>query len=651
MWLFSDKSKILSPIDEGRFPFMQRPIPSATKALTQLILLAALLLLLPVSLVAAFSTLSRQQRHQSFQLAMAADPPNLSTMDNWRSISLADDDIPTEWSIRPLWSESAFQSNLAIYNNLINSTDDLSSPLHSALSCLHDALRLYQSESLILSFNGGKDAAVILYLTCAALAHHYDQHPTLRRTRPRAVYFDHPHEFELVQEFTRDVSAAWDLDLWAFAAGTSFPEGLSAVVDAHTPQPLAFVLGTRQDDPNAQGQTQFIPSSSSYMPPFLRVNPILHWTYADVWECLRMPQFRYCSLYDQGYTSLGTTLDTLPCPALQKEDGTYLPAYRLQDWSQERAGRIPKKKKEDDASAATTKDKKPTQVTTTTVALLIIGDEILKGFCNDTNTGTAARALQQTSAASTATATTTLQEVAIVADTLDAIVPAIQRLSKTVDILITSGGVGPTHDDVTIQAVAAAVPSPLTRHEAMAALIQEKLPDATAAVVTKMATLPACAALRTFDTGNSSWPILQCDNIFVLPGVPQFFAQKMETIARHYAGGSNDDTPTDDDDVDDDPNDALYKVVLGVSEFSIVDALNAVVDQYAASVTIGSYPQMIDDHGGSRTVLTLQGEGTAVRKAIDDLVASLPDRNVVLRVEAVDTDSPKPRRLSLLEDE
>jgi len=52
----------------------------------------------------------------------------------------------------------------------------------------------------------------------------------------------------------------------------------------------------------------------------------------------------YCSLYDEGYTSLGTVLDTLPCPALARDDGSFHPAYTLEDWDQERAGRTRKGK-------------------------------------------------------------------------------------------------------------------------------------------------------------------------------------------------------------------------------------------------------------------------------------------------------------------
>lgn len=121
---------------------------------------------------------------------------------------------------------------------------------------------------------------------------------------------------------------------------------------------LAFVLGTRKGDPNC-GDQQFFSPSSSWMPPFMRVNPILLWSYGEVWEFLRHYDLKYCYLYDevisnlsssflflslksqsfQGYTSLGKQADTEPNPSLKAEDGRYRPAYMLTDWSLERAGR------------------------------------------------------------------------------------------------------------------------------------------------------------------------------------------------------------------------------------------------------------------------------------------------------------------------
>ena len=75
------------------------------------------------------------------------------------------------------------------------------------------------------------------------------------------------------------------------------------------------MLGTRATDPNAKGQQDFAPSSD-WMPPFMRVNPVIYWSYADVWEFLQRFELPICCLYERGYTSLGKRSDTQPNPAL-----------------------------------------------------------------------------------------------------------------------------------------------------------------------------------------------------------------------------------------------------------------------------------------------------------------------------------------------
>jgi len=292
----------------------------------------------------------------------------------------------------------------------------------SALHDLSSAYRLYGPHCMVGSYNGGKDACVIFHLMRAVHAD-YCRGMSMRQQRrqeeeagsgnnycngdddtngsfgnendvefaiprPRVIYFQHRDEFPEVLSLLHDTVREFDVEMLAFREGVSFPEGLTHLVErnvpphnngfsyyttssseivgkyapypAPPPHPLAFILGTRKNDPNAGSQGVYAPSSH-YMPPFMRVNPILDWEYNDVWKFLREFDLPYCSLYDEGFTSLGTVKDTLPCPALKKEDGGdgnegYWPAYMLEDWSLERAGRIAKPKKA----------KKPTSTTTTT---------------------------------------------------------------------------------------------------------------------------------------------------------------------------------------------------------------------------------------------------------------------------------------------
>ncbi|KAL6626481.1 hypothetical protein ACP70R_030207 [Stipagrostis hirtigluma subsp. patula] len=120
---------------------------------------------------------------------------------------------------------------------------------------------------------------------------------------------------------------------------TDFKSGLETLLKKKPTK--AIFLGTRNGDPNAVGQQQFSPSSPGW-PPFMRVNPILDWSYSDVWSFLLTCKVKYCSLYDQGYTSIGSIHNTVPNELLRDGAGGYKPAYMLSDGSLERAGRAKK---------------------------------------------------------------------------------------------------------------------------------------------------------------------------------------------------------------------------------------------------------------------------------------------------------------------
>lgn len=75
-------------------------------------------------------------------------------------------------------------------------------------------------------------------------------------------------------------------------------------------------------------------------PPLMRINPILDWSYCDIWDFLRVLAVPYCSLYERGYTSIGNPKNTLPNPALKiPGQEKYHPAYKLQEERLERQGR------------------------------------------------------------------------------------------------------------------------------------------------------------------------------------------------------------------------------------------------------------------------------------------------------------------------
>jgi FAD synthetase len=585
---------------------------------------------------------------------------SLSSIPNWRLTPSDLEDYDEHLAGRPAWANEQYQESLSLYEAFMNCTDSyVNTGIKDALNTLDHAYRLYGHHSVICSFNGGKDAVVILHLVRAAHANFCNvtgEDPI----RPRVIYFDHPDEFPAVLSFLRECVDICDLDMIAFEKGVKFSDGLKILVHNNLLPgstitfPMGFVLGTRSSDPNAKGQDHFAPSSH-YMPPFMRVNPVLDWSYGHVWHFLRLFQLPYCSLYDQGYTSLGTTKDTLPCPALavntSQADGApsllpkFWPAYMLRDWDQERAGRIKKEKAGGSNPPKTSEAAIPRTVSTVStisdirqsdpimkpeiseggfkknsladdstiftmdsdfsvqksVGILIIGDEILKGLTVDQNTNTAAKALRKECVR--------LARVVVVSDDQDAIVKDIQRLQNEVDVIITSGGVGPTHDDVTIKSVAASLNHDLELHEEMATLLKEKMNnkdgDLTPAQK-KMAMLPSNAKLRYLSSQEDDWPVLQCRNIFILPGVPEYFSKKIENVAAYLSSQLERSS---------------VRLVLSVDEASIVDALNEAVSKHP-NVSFGSYPFV--SHPEFKTVLTLEG---SLLEANDDEHRSRASRN------------------------
>jgi molybdenum cofactor synthesis domain-containing protein len=162
-----------------------------------------------------------------------------------------------------------------------------------------------------------------------------------------------------------------------------------------------------------------------------------------------------------------------------------------------------------------------------TAAILVIGNEILSGRTHELNAHLAAQRFFDWGCR--------LQEIIVVPDVESRIVAALNQLRHSCDAVVTSGGIGPTHDDITMQAIASAFKLPLHEHagiiKAMAERFgMEKLNPARR----KMAVVPKGAALIRCRRTPS--PGVRLENVYVLAGVPDIFAEQLEVIAEDFGG-------------------------------------------------------------------------------------------------------------------
>ena len=97
--------------------------------------------------------------------------------------------------------------------------------------------------------------------------------------------------------------------------------GYLGEIKNNVPDMKAILMGTRGDDPHGKWVKDFSRTDvDKGWPDFMRVNPILTWSYVDVWNFIRRLQLPYCILYDRGYTSLGSRSSTVPNPDLKNID-------------------------------------------------------------------------------------------------------------------------------------------------------------------------------------------------------------------------------------------------------------------------------------------------------------------------------------------
>ncbi len=240
-----------------------------------------------------------------------------------------------------------------------------------------------------------------------------------------------------------------------------------------------------------------------------------------------------------------------------------------------------------------------------TAAILIVGDEILSGRTQDTNTRTLARFLGVRGI--------DVVEVRIVADETDRIVEALNALRARADYVFTTGGIGPTHDDITADAVAQAFGLALPENPEALAILQGRYPgEELNAARRRMARIPEGGSLIANPV--SAAPGFQVENVFVLAGVPSIMTGMLEDVGHRLRGGR--------------PVVSRTVRVDGTGEGTLAEPLERVARAHR-ELSLGSYPffDPADRRYGSNLVVRGRDEGE-VDAAVAELIAALSEIGV-----------------------
>jgi len=236
--------------------------------------------------------------------------------------------------------------------------------------------------------------------------------------------------------------------------------------------------------------------------------------------------------------------------------------------------------------------------TAPTAAILVIGNEILSGKVEDENARYLTRELRALGVL--------VGRIVVVPDDARDIAEAVRALAARFDHVFTSGGVGPTHDDVTLPAIAAAFGMTLERHPELERLLREGFGIRLHERDLRMADIPSGARLEHGPAGPGAiWPVVVVENVWILPGVPSILRRKFEAVRELFRAA---------------PIHARA-VYSRDGEGAIAGALDAVVAEFP-TVEIGSYPHL--EAPDYRVKITLDGrDRDAVEAATSRLVARL----------------------------
>ncbi len=227
---------------------------------------------------------------------------------------------------------------------------------------------------------------------------------------------------------------------------------------------------------------------------------------------------------------------------------------------------------------------------------VLVGNEILSGKVAEANLFALAGTLRSLGIR--------LERVVVVPDVIEKIAEEVRLQSAAYDVVFTSGGVGPTHDDVTLDAVGAAFGVPVTVHPDLEALLAPLYPEDLASA-RRMALVPEGAALKMVE--GVRWPTVVMKNVWVLPGVPELFRMKLAVVREHLRG----------------PRTIITRqIYMLLDEVKLKPLIDRVVASYP-TLDFGSYPKWFDPT--YKTKVTIDGdERQTVEAALVDFLSELP---------------------------
>jgi len=237
--------------------------------------------------------------------------------------------------------------------------------------------------------------------------------------------------------------------------------------------------------------------------------------------------------------------------------------------------------------------------------LLVIGNEILSGKVVDTNSPFLAGQLRELGV--------DLERILTIPDDVDVIAQEVRYFHKAFDHVFTSGGIGPTHDDVTMEGVARAFGLEMVENaqlcERIANAVGKKFNDA----MRKMAMLPEGATI--IDAGDLWFPIVVVENVHVFPGIPQLFEKKFRSIRQRFSG-----VPF-----------RLTRVFVDRFESEIAGALNELLKEFP-ELMLGSYPKLGET--GYRVLLTLESRDPIYLEAATRSLRERLPTDAIFRIES-----------------